>query len=60
MTAGRDFLLLVFFLPGFDKFQKVVGSHQGFVIHKPEAGFMQFLNDLGLVAADIQSDGRCR
>ena len=37
----------------FDKFQKVVGFHQGFVIHKPEAGFMRFLNDLGLVAADV-------
>jgi len=43
---------------GFDKFQKVVGSHQGFFIHQPEAGFMQFLDDLGLVAADVsQSKG---
>ena len=43
---------------GFDKFQKVVGSHQGFVIHQPEAGFMQFLDDLCLVAADVsQSKG---
>ena len=39
--------------PLFNKFQKVIGSHQWLVIHKPEAGCVQFLNDLGLVAAHV-------
>ena len=38
---------------GFNEFQKVVGAHQGFVIHQPEAGCLHFLNDLGLVAAYV-------
>ena len=49
-------LLLAFFISSFDNFQKVVGSHQWLVIHKPEGGFVQFLNDLGLVAAHVSQN----